>query len=64
MVNFIFKSDIEQRKYLETVFNGESLKKHFSSNDGKYELFFPIKIENKIIILFFQDKQRYGKIGS
>jgi len=64
MIDFIFKSDTEQREYMQRVFTGNDFKKKFSSSDGKYELFYPIKVENKILILFFQDQQRYGKIGS
>ena len=63
-VNFVFQSDIKQRKYLEKVFQNNTLEKNFSAFDGYYEMFYPIKCQDKIIVLYFQDRQQYGKIGS
>ena len=63
-VNFIFQSDIKQREYLEKVFQNNFLEKNFSAYDGNYEMFYPIKHKDKIIVLYFQDRQQYGKIGS
>ena len=63
-VNFVFQSDIKQREYLEKVFQNNLLEKNFSAYNGNYEMFYPIHCNGKIIILYFQDKQQYGKIGS
>lgn len=63
-VNFVFQSDIKQREYLEKVFQNNFLEKSFSAYDGNYEMFYPIKYNEKIIVLYFQDRQQYGKIGS
>ncbi|WP_024467621.1 helix-turn-helix domain-containing protein [Treponema pedis] len=63
-VDFVFQSDIKQREYLEKVFQNNFLEKKFSAYDGNYEMFYPIKYNNKIIVLYFQDRQRYGKVGS
>jgi len=63
-VNFVFQSDIKQREYLEKVFQNNFLEKNFSAYDGNYEMFYPIKHKDKIIVLYFQDRQQYGKIGS
>lgn len=63
-VDFVFQADMKQREYLGKVFQDKLLKKNFSAYDGKYELFYPIQHNGKIIILYFQDRQRYGKIGS
>ena len=63
-VNFVFQSDIKQREYLEKVFQNNFLEKNFSAYDGNYEMFYPIKHRDKIIVLYFQDRQQYGKIGS
>ncbi len=63
-VDFVFQSDIKQREYLKKVFQNNFLEKKFSAYDGNYEIFYPIKYNNKIIVLYFQDRQRYGKVGS
>lgn len=62
--DYIFSSSIEERDYLEEVFNDNNLEYRFSSSDGNYELFYPVKTENGIFIFYCTDSQRYGKIGS
>ncbi len=62
--DFIFQSDLRQRDYLNEVFAGERTGKKFFSGDGEYEMFYPIENGGKVFILYFQDRQRYGKIGS
>lgn len=54
----------EEREYLKKVFSGESDDYRFSSHDGRYELYYPVKTKNRIIVLYFYDYQYYGKIGS
>ena len=62
--NFIFKTTQPEREYLNKFFNGETDKTRYSSYNGKYELFYPYIKGNKRIILYFSERQRYGKIGS
>lgn len=62
--NFIQPTTKEERDYLIKVFfnNYEGIR--FSASDGRYELFYPYIKEGKVIVLYFTDNQRYGKIGS
>lgn len=62
--DFIFSTSLKEREYLNNVFDEKTLETHFSAHNGRYELYYPIKIENKVIILYLSDYQRYGKIGS
>lgn len=62
--SFIFSSDFKQREYLTNVFRNNQLEYYFSAHDGKYELFYPLEYNGQIIVLYFTDFQRYGKIGS
>ena len=63
-MDFIFETDLTQREYLMRTFTQKEAKEYFHSHDGTYELFYPIVKDGKTIILYFQDRQRYGKIGS
>lgn len=62
--NFIYKTTLEERTYLPDIFRNNSSQIRFSSYNGNYELFYPYKKDNKIIILYFSDYQHYGKMGS
>jgi len=62
--DYIFSTSKEERIYLSKVFNDSSTLVKFSSNDGKSELYFPVKTEFGTIVLYLSDRQRYGKIGS
>lgn len=53
-----------EREYLNKVFDNGDLQPRFSAHDGKYELFYPHSDGNRIIVLYFSDYRRYGKIGS
>lgn len=64
MKNFIVKTTQPEREYLNNFFNGEIEETRYSSYNGKYELFYPYIDGNKRIILYFSERQRYGKIGS
>ena len=63
-VDYIFETSLEQRKYLESVFNDKKGEALFSADDGSYELYFPVIINNRVIVFYFTDRQAYGKIGS
>jgi hypothetical protein len=59
-----FNASLEERKYLNNVFENGYDKHLFSSDHGKYKLFFPYKKGNKTIVLWFSNRLEYGKIGS
>jgi hypothetical protein len=61
---FIQQTTKEEREYLNSVFYKGIEKVRFSASDGQYELFYPYIKDNKKIVLYFSDYQRYGKIGS
>lgn len=62
--SYLFPTDIQERHYLNQIFDKKENKHRFSFHDGNYDLYYPIIKNDKIIILYFSDHQRYGKIGS
>ncbi len=56
--------NLEEKNYLNDVFNNGSKEIRFKAKNGFYEMFYPYKIQNKTIILYFNDRQDYGKFGS
>jgi hypothetical protein len=63
-VEYILKSSKTEKIYLNEVFNKGKTKPRFDSHDGNYEFYYPVKSNNRIIILYYNEYQRYGKIGS
>jgi hypothetical protein len=63
-IRHIYKTTQEEREYLDKIFSGKSEELRYSNHDGEYELFYPYKKGKKIIVLYFSEQQRYGKIGS
>ena len=63
-VDFILSTSKEERKYLFSIFSKQSIKHKFSSNRGKYEIYYPIQQSEKIIVLYLSQYNRYGKLGS
>lgn len=61
---FIRSTTQEERVFLKAFFNGEHDKHRYSAHDGQYELFYPYVKDDKTILLYFSDRQRYGKLGS
>ena len=61
---YIASTTKQERDYLSTVFFENNNEIRFSSRDGNYELFYPYRKNGKVIVLYFSDYQRYGKIGS
>jgi hypothetical protein len=53
-----------EREYLTEVFYNNVNDLRFSAKDGDYELFYPYRKGDKVIVLYFSDYQRYGKFGS
>ena len=62
--NYILSTSSEERKYLNAVFDEKNKEHWFSSNDGRYEMYFPVKTERGVIVLHLSQRSRYGKIGS
>lgn len=62
--NYIFRASKEDRDYLHKVFNENSTSVRFSASDGNYELFYPYSKNGRKIVLYFYDRQQYGKFGS
>jgi len=63
-VNFLIKTTKAERIYLADVFENRNGNKRFSAYDGKYELYYPFMHDKKIVVFYFAERQRYGKIGS
>lgn len=59
--DYIRKTTKVEREYFETVFSHRNTELRYTSSDGNYELFYPYIKDNKKIILYFSDYQRYGK---
>ena len=63
-VDFILSTSTEERKYLNAIFDGEEEDYRFSSNDGRYEIYYPVKTDNGIVVFHLSEYSRYGKLGS
>jgi hypothetical protein len=63
-LDFIRKYDLEEREYIEKVFNENYNQKYFLSNKGSYHLFVPYENNGKKFILFFSDQRHYGSLKS
>lgn len=63
-VKYIFSSSKEERQYLNDVFDKKKTDYRFSVYNRFYELYYPVKVEGKIIVLYLTDRKKYGKIGS
>ena len=62
--NYLYKTTQVERDYLDNVFSGKTDELRYSNHDGEYELFYPYKQGSKVIVLYFSERQRYGKLGS
>jgi hypothetical protein len=62
--NFIRQTTKEERDYLNDIFVNKKEYIQYNARDGRYELFYPCFRNGKIIVFYFSDYQRYGKIGS
>lgn len=61
-LDFIFSVSAKEREYLKNVFQNKSTKHRYTASDGYYELYYPVIQNNRFFVLFFTDRQRYGKI--
>lgn len=62
--DFIYSATTEEREYMKNIFKKKSTRHRYTASDGNYELYYPVLQNNNIFILYFTDRQRYGKIGS
>jgi hypothetical protein len=46
------------------MLEGKRKDRVFSAHDGFYELYYPVNVENKNVVLYFTDRSSYGKFGS
>jgi len=63
-IDYILETTQVERVYLDKVFGKDFKEIRFSAHDGHYELFFPYFEGGKKAVIYFSDRQRYGKIGS
>jgi hypothetical protein len=62
--DYIYSSTKDERAYLENAFAKSQMDMRFRAESGNYELYLPLKLQGKVIVLYFSDFQRYGKFGS
>ena len=63
-INYISKSTLGEREYLEKVSEENHNEKYFIFKDGNYKLFIPFRNDNKTIIFVFSNRQSYGTLSS
>ena len=62
--DYILSTSSKERQYLHSVFDGDITKYYFSSNNGRYEIYYPVKAGKRIIVIHLSQHSRYGKLGS
>ncbi|UFH47250.1 hypothetical protein LNP27_04245 [Flavobacterium galactosidilyticum] len=62
--HYLYQTTQVEREYLDKIFSGNSDELRYSNHDGVYELFYPYKKGKKVIVLYFSERQQYGKLGS
>jgi hypothetical protein len=63
-INYINKSTLEEREYLDKVFKKNYNEKYFVSKDGYYKLFIPYLNNTNKVVLIFSNRQSYGTWSS
>ena len=63
-VDFMYSGSADERRYLDRALSGSTTDYLFSASDGKYELYYPLKTDHGVIVLYFTDRRSYGKLGS
>lgn len=61
---YIYSTSKDEREYLQRAFTKQDTSYRFHAEKGNYQLYFPVNIEGKRIVVYFSDFQRYGKFGS
>jgi hypothetical protein len=59
-IQYIYSCSKEERDYLNSVFYEKNSACKFNYNNGNYELFFPVKKNNKIIVIYLTKSEQYG----
>lgn len=62
--SYIFSTSQDERDYLEKVFTSNEVNYRFRAEKSNYQLYFPVSISGRKIVLYFSDYQRYGKFCS
>lgn len=63
--SYLYKTDLNEKTYLDKVFSQNSDEIYFDAHDGSYQVFYPYQVNGKTVaVLYFSDYMRYGKIGS
>lgn len=62
--SYLYKCSDEEKTYLNNVFINGKKETRFDKYNGFYEFYFPVTIDGKTVILYFSERQEYGKIGS
>lgn len=63
--DYLHRTGLNEREYLQKVFQNQSGETRFVSNDGSYELFYPYRKNGRTLAVFrLSDYQPYGKVGS
>jgi hypothetical protein len=62
--NYILSTSSKERDYLHSIFDSKATKHLFSSSDGRYEIYYPVKTEHGQIVIHLSQYSRYGKLGS
>ena len=62
--DYIYPCSKDEREYLKNVFNKGKSSYRFGAADGSYELYFPVKADKRVFLLYFTDRKTYGKLGS
>jgi len=62
--DYIIETTKPERDYLNQVFNTKGDQIRFSAHDGNYQLYFPYVKNDRVVVFYFSDYKRYGKIGS
>ncbi|MDR0348888.1 MAG: hypothetical protein LBH90_05265 [Tannerella sp.] len=63
-IDYINKSTLKERKYLDKVMHKDRMNKYFVSKDRDYKLFVPFKNGSKKVIFIFTNRQHYETLGS
>lgn len=60
-LDLAFKATQQQRTYLNAAFAGQTDAPLYVSRGGRYWLLYPVRLDNKVLVLFLSDEQAYGK---
>jgi len=63
--DFIARTSLKERAWLDRVFSAEQYRKEFfTAHDGSYALYYPYSDGNQVVVFHFSDRMSYGKLGS